>query len=174
MILESTDKPLWLVKDIYTPVGLPDDKKILLDFGGRYNFALAKLVDHINEWKVRPRSGNRGVNAKQVPTLSWPNVEKLIRQTSQDEAVLFDLVENHQQAAVAIEKGWSISTELSEEDNLNNFVIDEDDSEDGDYNHNRRKRKVLHDTKDEQESDASLLPVQPSRRTRRSRSFRWA
>ncbi|KAH8785283.1 hypothetical protein F5883DRAFT_636234 [Diaporthe sp. PMI_573] len=126
MDLESAYKPLWLYKDNWTPVGLPSDKKELLDFGGKYNFTISKLADDIDEWKLLPGCARRGEKGKKVPTLSWSKVQKLIRKTSRDEAVLFDVVEDQRQAAAAIEEGWNRSTESSEKAKMNNFVVDDD------------------------------------------------
>ncbi|KAI3397218.1 hypothetical protein diail_11097 [Diaporthe ilicicola] len=40
MELESSRKALWLVKDNYSPVGLPNEKKTLPNLGGAYSFTL--------------------------------------------------------------------------------------------------------------------------------------
>lgn len=165
MNLESANKDLWLVKDSFTPVGLPDDKEALLDFGGRYNFTAGKLADDIDDWKVRPVLGPRaGLSRMKVPILSWPEVEKLIRKSSKDRMVLFDVVETQQKAAAVIKEGWDEPA-----DSLEGFVVDDDDDDDDSrdgYNgndaidrscresalgtrHGARKRRVLHDTESE-------------------------
>ncbi|KAJ0107413.1 hypothetical protein J7T55_009378 [Diaporthe amygdali] len=108
MEIETPLKVLWLVRDDYTPVGLPEDKKTLLDFGGRYNFTLGKLADDIGQWRVRDGPGSRagrGVQTMQSPTLSWAHVQRSIRQSSETEPVIFDLV-NTEKATTAMEKGW--------------------------------------------------------------------
>lgn len=115
--IELDSKALWLVKDSYTPIGLPSDKKTLLDFGGKYGFATGKIAEEITDWKIRRGAGPRDkVNGARVPTLSWTSVEKLIRKASHDEAVLFDRMKTQQSAAAAIEKGWYRSATPSEED----------------------------------------------------------
>lgn len=140
MDLESACKALWLVKDDYTPVGLPNDKKTLLDFGGRYNFTIGKLADDIQDWKVRCPPGSRAaLSGTKVPLLSWASVEKLIRQSSKDKTVIFDRVESRQEAATTIEKGWneSIPVDSSEDSDVEDFVAgDYDDDGDEDYNGN--------------------------------------
>lgn len=134
--LASASKALWLIKDNYTPVGLPDDKKTLLDFGGRYNFTIGKLADDIKDWKVRRSPGPRaGPSSTKVPMLSWENVEKLVRQFGKDNTVLFDLVGARQEAAAVIEHGWNESTE-SIEDFVEGFDENLDNFEDEEYNGN--------------------------------------
>lgn len=132
--LESAFKALWLIKDNYNPVGLPNDKKTLLDFGGRYNFTIGKLADDIEDWKVRQIPGPRGgLSSTKVPVLSWASVEKLVRQSGRDRPVLFDLVKNQEHAAAAIEKGWneSIPVESFEDvEDLDDDAEDEDDTND--------------------------------------------
>ncbi|KAL1875390.1 transcription initiation at TATA-containing promoter protein [Diaporthe australafricana] len=103
------NKGLWMVKDQQTPIGLPDDKVALLDFGGAYNFTIALLAKDIGHWKMR---GSRDV---QGPMLSWETVEKLVPKFSGNRSVLFDLV-GPQQAATAIEKARDIPAESSEDE----------------------------------------------------------
>lgn len=130
MDLETVDQALWLVKDGYSPIGLPNDKETLLDFGGRYNFTLGKLADGVEDWKVRRISGPRGgQSSTKVPMLSWASVEKLMKLSSKDKIVLFDRVESPQEAAAAIEKGWNEPT-----DSLEDFVVDSEDEDDEDEN----------------------------------------
>lgn len=140
MDLETANKALWLIKDNYTQVGLPNDKKTLLDFGGRYNFTIGILADDIKDWKPRCTPGARaGLNSTKVPMLSWASVEKLIRQTSKDYTVLFDRVESRQEASATIEKLWNESTQVDSPEDLDveGFVVgDYDDGADGDYNGN--------------------------------------
>lgn len=62
MEVESCYKALWLIKDNYTPVGLPSDKKSLLDFGGHYNFTIAKLAGDIVDFKPRSDGGWRATS----------------------------------------------------------------------------------------------------------------
>lgn len=147
MLLQCTRTPLWLTKDIYTPVGLPDDKRTLLDFGGKYNFAGGRLTDHIDDWKVRPSNGIQNLNGNKAPMLHWPDVVKNIRETSQDEADIFDIV-NQREAAAVIKQAWNESEESLKEDEIHNFVVEDDDSEDRDYSNpaatshmERRRRK---------------------------------
>lgn len=167
--LESAFKALWLIKDNYTPVGLPNDKKTLLDFGGRYNFTMGKLADDIEDWKVCRRPGPRaGLSSTKVPVLSWASVEKLVRQFGKDKTVLFDLLKTQEDAAAAIEKGWneSISSEYSEDPHVEDF----DDVADEDYNgrstvhqewrgsaldteHGACKRRAQHDAEDEDDTN---------------------
>lgn len=47
--LKSAFKALWLIKNNYTPIRLPNNKKTLLDFRGRYNFTIRKLADDIED-----------------------------------------------------------------------------------------------------------------------------
>lgn len=130
MDLETANQALWLVKDSYAPIGLPNDKDTLLDFGGRYNFTIGKLADDLEDWKIRRVPGPRGgLSSTQVPMLSWASVEKLIKQSSKDKIVLFDRVESPQEAAAAIEKGWNEPT-----DSLEDFVVDSEDEDDEDEN----------------------------------------
>lgn len=130
MDLETVNQSLWLVKDSYSPIGLPDDKETLLDFGGRYNFTIGKLADDLEEWKVRRIAGPRGgPSSTQVPMLSWASVEWLIKQSSEDKIVLFDRVKSRQEEVAAIVKGWNEST-----DSLEDFIVGEkDDERDEDY-----------------------------------------
>lgn len=135
MGLESAFKSLWLIKDNYTTVGLPNDKKTLLDFGGRYNFTIGKLADDIEDWKIRSIPGPRGgLGSTKFPTLNWTSVEKLVRKFCKDKTVLFDLVKTQEDAAAAIEKGWNatIPVESSEDSVVEEF----DDDADEDYNGN--------------------------------------
>lgn len=126
--LESTNKALLLVRDSFTPVGLPHDKRELLDFGGMCNFTAGKLADDIDDWKIRRDSGPRGgPSSTKVPTLSWTKVEKLIRQSIMDRPVLFDLVDTQQQAAAAIRKGCD-----KRANSLKDFVESDDDDDDDD------------------------------------------
>lgn len=137
MDLDTAERALWLVKDSYSPIGLPNDKETLLDFGGRYNFAIGKLADNVEEWDVRRISGPRGGHSStQLPTLSWKVVEKLIQQSSEDILVLFDRVESRQEAAAAIEEGWNGSKplHLSDDSGVEDSVMEDfDDDADGDY-----------------------------------------
>lgn len=130
MDLETVKQALWLVKDSYSPIGLPNDKETLLDFGGRYNFTIGKLADDLEEWKVRRIAGPRGgPSSTQVPMLSWASVEWLIKQSSEDKIVIFDRVKSRQEAVAAIVKGWNEST-----DSLEDFIVGEkDDERDEDY-----------------------------------------
>ncbi|KAK7722640.1 transcription initiation at TATA-containing promoter protein [Diaporthe eres] len=114
MDLQSADKALCLIKDNYTPVGLPRDKEALLDFGGKYNFTMGILADSIEDWKIRRIPGPRGgLNSTQVPVLSWASVEKLIQLARKDTRILFDRVETRQEAAAVIEKGWKESIKIT-------------------------------------------------------------
>lgn len=135
MDLETVNQELWLVKDSYFPIGLPNDKETLLDFGGRYKFTIGKLADDLEDWKIRRIPGPRGgQSCTQAPMLSWASVEKLIKQSSMDKIVLFDRVESPQEAAAAIEKGWNEPT-----DSLEDFVVgseDEDDEDENDEDYN--------------------------------------
>lgn len=149
MLLEWAGTPLWLTKDIYTPVGLPDDKRTLLDFGGKYNFESGRLADHIDDWKIRSSNGIQGFNDNKLPTLNWPDVVRLIGETAcRDEADIFDVVGNPREAAGVIKKAWKKSDESLKEDEIHNFVVEDDDSEDRDYSNpastshmERRRRK---------------------------------
>lgn len=163
MNLESANKALWLVKDSFTPVGLPHDKEALLDFGGRYNFTAGKLAEDIGDWKVRRVPGSRaGLGSTKVPTLSWPEVEELIRQSSKDGMVLFDVVETQEHAAAVIKEGWDEPA-----DSLEGFIVNDDDDDSRDGNNGNdpidrscresalgtrrraRKRRVSYDTESE-------------------------
>lgn len=165
--IESPDKTLWLFKDSYTPIGLPNHKKELLDFGGKYNFTAA-IVGKIDDWKVRRTTGPRGtVNGAQVPMLAWKSVEKLIRQSSQDNPVLFDLIETQQGAAAAIEKGWNESEESSEEEESSSSSEDSDGSSLAAAMHmlrGGRKRRAPHDP--EYQDDDTNDGCEPRRKMR--------
>lgn len=176
VLIENTGRPLWLAKDSYTPVGLPDDKKTLLDFGGKYNFAGGGLSGHIDDWRMRPNNGLQGVNGENVPTLSWADVVNLIRGASHDKPDIFDIAGNHRQAAVVIKNAWNKSRKLLKEDEIHNFVVEDDDLEDRDDNNSaatshmgrgRRKRKAAYYAVDESSSDETSGEWElPSKRTR--------
>lgn len=179
MYLQSADKALWLIKDNYTPVGLPRDKEALLDFGGKYNFTIGILADSIEDWKIRRIPGPRaGLGSTKVPVLSWASVEKLIQQSSKDATILFDRVEARQEAAAVIEEGWkeSITSECSEDFVFEDFVVEDfDDVADEDYNgrstvhqewrgsaldteHGACKRRAQHDAEDEDDTSDECEP----------------
>lgn len=190
MSIECVQKPLWLAKDTCTPVGLPDDKKTLLNFGGKYNFAFGKLTAHIDDWKIRSSNAIQGCNGNKPPTLNWPDVVKLIRgKACRDEAAIFDVVGDPREAAAVIKKAWKKSEESSQEDETQNFVVEDDDSEDRDYGNlaatshmerRRRKRRggyeaqwrrfFLDDTSDESEppSKRTRAMTRPTRKTLRA------
>lgn len=140
MDLESAFKALWLVKDSYTPVGVPNDKRALLSFGTQYNFTYGRLVDDIEEWKVRRVPGPRGgLSSTQVPMLSWTGMEELVWQSGSHEPVIFDRVRTRQEAEATIEKGWneSIPLDPSEDSDVEGYVVgDVGDDADGEYNGN--------------------------------------
>lgn len=157
MDLEYSCKTLWLVKDMCTPLGLPDNKKRLLDFGGKFNFTAGKLAADISEWKVRRSPGPPGgLKNTQAPTLSWTRVVELIRESSDDEAVLFDLVQT-QQAAAAIERGWEMPTESAEGDeDCNNGGSDGSNSAAAMHTgHRACKRRFVLDSEDEDDDKYS-------------------
>lgn len=143
MDIQSPCKALWLFKDNYTRVGLPEDKKTLLDFGGKYNFTIGMLADDISDWKVRGGTGcraGRRTQGVQSPTLSWANTERSIRQSSETDSPLFDLV-NVQQAGAAIRKGWVTTTKI-----LSDYRDEDSGSSESDY---RRMREEYDDPDDE-------------------------
>lgn len=167
MDIESPHKSLWLVKDNYTPVGLPSDKRTLLDFGGKYNFTVGQLAHDINDWKVVRGRGRRvAVKGTKVPTLSWTSVQELIQQSSQDEVILFDLIENQQAAAADIEKGWGVSRETSEEDeeNRNEDYDGNDPAAASHMGHGGRKRGFRPDA--ESKDDGTNGEYEPPRKMR--------
>lgn len=178
MFIECVQRPLWLAKDIYTPVGLPDDKKTLLDFGGKCNFAGTPLADHIADWRIRPSNDFQILNGKKVPMLHWPDVVKLTRKESLDEADIFDIVKDHRQAAAVIKKAWNISQQSSEEDdNYDVWTEAENDClRDGDYDDpaatshmggGKHKRNDMQSAMDEPPTDdTSDESEPPSKRTR--------
>lgn len=158
--IESPCKALWLVKDSYTPIGLPNCKKELLDFGGKYNFTTAIVAENIEDWKMRRSPG------PQVPMLSWTSVEKLIRQSSQDGPVLFDLIATQQGASAAIEKGWDMKEESSEEeeDNSNEDSDSSDQAVALEMGPGGRKRRARHDH--EYQDDGTKNECEPPRKMR--------
>lgn len=95
-------------QDTDTPVGLPSKKIALLDFGGRYSITTGRPADDINDWTIHRIPGPRiGLSNKEVPVLSWASVEKLVRQSSKNEPVLFDLVGTQQEMVAARGKTWN-------------------------------------------------------------------
>lgn len=164
MDIESPRKSLWLVKDNYIPVGLPSDKRTLLDFGGKYNFTVGMLARDINDWETRESRGPRGaVKSTKFPTLSWTSVKELIGQSSQDGAVLLDLVENQQAAAADIKKGWDVSRESGEEDEENSNE-DFDGNDTAAASHGGRKRGFRPDA--ESKDDGTNGEHEPPRKMR--------
>lgn len=166
MNLETVCRDLWLVKDNYTPVRLPNDKRALLDFGGEHNFTIGMLAVSIDDWKVRRRPGPRDdLNNTQVPLLSWASVEKLIKKSSKDKMLLFDLVGTQQEAVAAIKKGWDESIQSIE--SFGGYEPSSDNSQDGDYidhtGHGARKRRTQHDTGDDDDANDDCEPLWKSR-----------
>ncbi|KAG8168689.1 hypothetical protein KVR01_001438 [Diaporthe batatas] len=192
MGVESAYKPLWIFKDNYTPVGLPSDKKSLLGFGSHYNFTIAKLVDNIKEWQPLPARGCRALKGNELPTLRWGKVRDLIRRTSQHRPVIFDVVENKQQAKAAIEKGWDRSTQSSESASDSSFVVGHDSRGDRDSDYgdsaatrpkeSRRRRWRATSSEDSpsmsdyisDESEESVVVDPPRKRTRAAKRGRWS
>lgn len=175
MNLETVEQTLWLVKDNFTPVGLPNDKRALLDLGGVYNFTIGKLADCIDDWKIRRNPGPRDdLNNTQVPLLSWVGVERLIKQSSKDQMVLFDLVRTQQEAAAAIEKGWNDSIQSVQ--SFGGYDPISGDPRDEDYIDNAgrgaRKRRTQHDTGDDDDTNDDCEPSWKSR-TRSAYNATW-
>lgn len=127
MDIEDRIKGLRLVKYQYTPIGLPNDKVALLDFGGAYNFTIGMLAEDVRDWKIR---GGRGGSDVQGPMISWATVEKLIPKSCGNMSVLFGLV-GLQRAATVIEKGWDTAAGSSKDENpcvrYEEFDVDNDD-----------------------------------------------